>query len=407
MVIAHYMTWYQTPDFSGSWGFWQVNRPGIDRAYWHEPDTTNSAGARDIASVYYPVIGPYDSANPDLCEYHILLAQMAGIDAFVCDWYGFDEYPEHPYDNTGFRALLRQAEKMNFKVAVCWEDRTMFQSGAQHASSRAEAVEHGKAIVRRLAKEYFPSPAYLRIDGRPVLMNFAWDEPRAGSTTLWPDEWDQVLEAAQPRPLLIHDFQAHHTNTYLERYDSVAPWGSCLHGRTDLPEFYARARNTLGQGRFGFLSATVRPGFDNRGSGGWGNDIALDDRKNGEVYRAIWESTLKHNVDFIQIATWNDMNEGGTIEPVRTGVTLPAFPAEGYGYRELETTRDFNARLGKPTVPAEALRLPERLYRLRQRARAEERQDLLAKLDAFSAGLLERPPAESISRLSELERELK
>src|SRR5690349_500605 len=26
LIVAHYMSWYQTPRVSGSWGFWQVNR---------------------------------------------------------------------------------------------------------------------------------------------------------------------------------------------------------------------------------------------------------------------------------------------------------------------------------------------------------------------------------------------
>ncbi len=33
IVVAHYMSWYQTPDVSGSWGFWQVNRPTIPEQY--------------------------------------------------------------------------------------------------------------------------------------------------------------------------------------------------------------------------------------------------------------------------------------------------------------------------------------------------------------------------------------
>ena len=85
-IIAHYMSWYQTPDFSGSWGFWQINRKNIDKKYWHNPENRNPQGWRDISSVFYPVIGPYDSADPALCEYHILLAKLAGIDAFVADW---------------------------------------------------------------------------------------------------------------------------------------------------------------------------------------------------------------------------------------------------------------------------------------------------------------------------------
>lgn len=373
LIAAHYMAWYQTPPVSGSWGFWQVNREGIPREDWHDPDRRNEQGWRDIASVFHPVIGPYDSADPDLGEYHILLARLSGIDAFVCDWYGPEPTAEHPYDHTGFRALLRAAERLDFKVGLCWEDRSLFEHPA--APSRAEAVARGQAVVRRLEREAFASPAYLRMDGRPVLMNFAWGEPGEGPDRTWlsPREWDEVLTAATNRPVFIHDYQAHHRAHTFEAYESVAPWGSCLHGRDDVPEFWERAQAALGRGRFAFLSGTVRPGFDNRGSGGWGLDIAVDPRGDGSRYRAIWQHVLRHPVRFIQIATWNDFNEGGTIEPVREGVAIARYGAPGYGYRELETTQAFSARLHGRAPDPEALRVPALLYACRKLAAAAPR----------------------------------
>ncbi|MFH0879445.1 MAG: endo-1,3-alpha-glucanase family glycosylhydrolase [Lentisphaerota bacterium] len=408
LIIAHYMTWYQTPDISGSWGFWQVNRPGIDRAYWHEPGQTNQHGAKDIASVYYPVIGPYDSADPDLCEYHILLAKLAGIDAFVCDWYGFEPWPEHPYDNTGFAALLKKAEALHFNVGICWEDRAMFAGGPRPAQTRSEAVQFGRATIQQMDREYFNSPAYLRMDGRPVLMNFAWGEP--GDTVndcwLYPSEWREVLEASKEKPLLIHDYQAHHKQHYLTEYESMAPWGSCLHGRSDLPEFWGEADAALGKSRFSFLSGTARPGFDNRGCGGWGNDIALDERGDGTVYREIWNNLLKHDVRFIQIATWNDFNEGGTIEPTRTGITHSSLPVEGYGYRELETTRSNAAVLGKSAASRGALFLPERLYALRKRVAAGATKDLSNNLNLARDQLLARQPEAAAVLMNAVEMDL-
>lgn len=366
LVIAHCVTWYQTPDVSGSWGFWQVNRPSIPREAWHFPDVRDARGWRDIASVFHPLIGPYDSSDPDACEYHILLARLAGLDAFVCDWYGFDPTPEHPRDHEGFMALLRAAERLDFRVALCWEDRSLFQHPA--VSAREDAVRRGRSIVERLDREVFASPAYLRMDGRPVLMNFAWDPPGPGlgATTLYAAEWNRVLDGARDRPVFIHDYQAHHPSHEIESYDSVAPWGSCLHGRTDVPEFWTRAYAARGRGRFAFLSGTVRPGFDNRGSGGWGHGLAVDPRGDGSLYRAIWRHVLRHPVRFIQIATWNDFNEGGTIEPTRPGIAHPSLAVEGYGYRELETTQQFIAQMRGTTPDPAALRQPALLYLCRK-----------------------------------------
>ncbi len=384
LLIAHYMTWYQTPDISGSWGFWKVNRPAIPQAYWHDPDRRDERGWRDIASVYHPLIEPYDSGDPDLCEYHILLAKLAGIDAFVCDWYGPDSSPEHPYDHAGFMMLLKTAERLDFKVGICWEDRSMFLHPP--VARRADAVERGRAVIRRAETEIFSSPAYLRINDRPVLMNFAWDEP--DTIAFYPEEWDRILSAAQVRPVFIHDYHTHHRRAYLEGYESMAPWGSCLHGRADVPEFWEQARNAIGRGRLSFLSGTVRPGFDNRGCGGWGNGIAVDPRGDGTRYRDIWENVLKHPVAFIQIATWNDFNEGGTIEPTRTGIAHASCPVPGYGYRELETTQEFAGRIKGQTFDPSALRVPELLYQLRKTdadASPDSIRDLLLAGDTTGA----------------------
>jgi len=80
-IIAHYMPWFKTKEFSGSWGMhWTMaNR---------NPDNMNASGKRDIAANYYPIIGPYDSNDPDLLMYHAILLKLSGIDGVFFDWYG-------------------------------------------------------------------------------------------------------------------------------------------------------------------------------------------------------------------------------------------------------------------------------------------------------------------------------
>ena len=54
------------------------------------------------------------------------------------------------------------------------------------------------------------------------------------------------------------------------------PWGSNYACRESFPEFWDRSLKAMGKGKFSFLSGTVLPGFDNRGSGGWGNRLYND-----------------------------------------------------------------------------------------------------------------------------------
>lgn len=368
LLVAHYMPWYQTPAVSGSWRHWAVNEGHIPRRFWHDPEKRNKQGWRDIASVFYPVIGPYDSADPELCEYHILLAKAAGIDAFVADWYG----PES-FEDQAFAVMRRMAERLDFKVFICWEDQAEFPpySGAQN---RAQAIAGAASNMKYLAENWFNSPAYLTIAKRPVLTNFAWGDPGSGMEKAFSAaEWnDTILAVMKTRPVFIHDFQPHRKVNDFTPYESVMPWGSTYHMENDNPEFWRQAETALGKGRFSFLAGTVLPGFDNRGVGGWGAQgaISVTPYRNGKKLQDTFDACLAHHPKLVQIATWNDLNEGATIEPVRIGVNLPAFPQAGYGYQGLELVQQNAAKLKGGVYDSSALRIPARIYACRKLARA-------------------------------------
>ena len=69
-VLMHYMPWFDTPEFQGRWGWhWRMNT--------QDPDSIDmTTGRRQIASHFYPLIGPYASIDPDVIEYHLLALQQ-------------------------------------------------------------------------------------------------------------------------------------------------------------------------------------------------------------------------------------------------------------------------------------------------------------------------------------------
>src|SRR4029453_8483123 len=85
-IYMHYMPWFQTPSNLGGtggsqWGWhWKMNT--------QNPNIIDATGKRQIASHYYPKIGPYDSGDPSVIEYHSLLMKYAGVDGVLIDWYG-------------------------------------------------------------------------------------------------------------------------------------------------------------------------------------------------------------------------------------------------------------------------------------------------------------------------------
>src|SRR5689334_12102170 len=107
-VLVHYMPWYVAKPYSSSWGWhWTMNH--------FNPDTTNSSGHRQIASQYYPLIGPYDSLDPVVLEYHVLLMKLAGVDGVIVDWYGPDNYYDYAVNNARTLALLQCAQRAGLK----------------------------------------------------------------------------------------------------------------------------------------------------------------------------------------------------------------------------------------------------------------------------------------------------
>ena len=86
-ILAHYMPWYEA-------------RPVRPRFGWHwTMNTFDPEGPKSdrptLASHYRPLIGPYDSGDPDVLEYHALLMKLAGIDGVIIDWYGTVDFERH------------------------------------------------------------------------------------------------------------------------------------------------------------------------------------------------------------------------------------------------------------------------------------------------------------------------
>ena len=48
-----------------------------------------------IASKFYPIIGPYDSGDREVLQYHLLLMKFAGIDGVIVDWYGLTNFRDY------------------------------------------------------------------------------------------------------------------------------------------------------------------------------------------------------------------------------------------------------------------------------------------------------------------------
>ena len=169
LILVHYMPWFAARPASPNWGWhWTMNA--------FDPEK-QPQGKRSIASHYYPLIGPYDSGDPAVLEYHLLLMKLAGIDGVIADWYGLSDHVSYPVEHRNTAALFQAAGRVGLKIAVCYEDQTISKLVEARKLPATDRVQHARAELDWLRKNWFASPAYVRVTNRPLLLSFGFDEP--------------------------------------------------------------------------------------------------------------------------------------------------------------------------------------------------------------------------------------
>ena len=119
-VYMHVMPWFHSKDHSGYWGIhWRMNNKN--------PDTVLPNGQREIASHYYPLIGPYDSGDPDVVDYHVLLMKYAGVDGVLIDWYGSHAILDYGTNLKNTNAIVEGVKKTGLGFAMVYEDNTAYE----------------------------------------------------------------------------------------------------------------------------------------------------------------------------------------------------------------------------------------------------------------------------------------
>ena len=362
-LMAHYMPWFEANPTSGRWGWhWTMNH--------YQPDNVTD-GRRETASHDYPLMGLYDSGDPDALDCHVLLMKLAGMDGVLIDWYGTDDYLDYGLLQRNTLALIRAVKKAGLRYAVVYEDQTVPKLIAGHVIPEADAVPHGQRLIAWLQAHWFSDPAYLTLEGRPVFLVF-------GSGYYSGDQWTHIF-ADLPRPPLFF--------TEEERRAPAAggfawpqPQGGDAQSLRELDRFYAAAPNwpqsiPAAWPRFHdiYAQADVQPSYGIIGD------------QDGRTYAETLQRALKSDAGIIQLVTWNDWGEGTQIEP-----------SVEFGYRDLEATQRARRSLDSAfSYTAPDLRLPIALYALQKKVGGDAVKR--AKLDMISrllfAGQLRRAQA--------------
>ncbi len=367
-ILAHYMPWYEAKPYSPHWG-WHWTMGAFD------PDAT--IGKQAIASHYRPLIGPYDSGDPDVIEYHSILMRLAGIDGVIFDWYGTSDLFDYAGIHRHASAFVSQAVKTGLDFAVCYEDQTIPKLVEAGRIKATERVEHGRRELDWLRKNWFREPTYLKLDNRPVLLSFGRDGLTDG-------EWKNVLDTSAGAPLYLSEHARRAAAA------GAFDWPVPQLGIKAQDVFYKEAKS------WPAAMAVAFPRFHDiydeaKVHKSWGK---IDDAK-GKTFTTTLEAAFKSGLPLIQIGTWNDWGEGTMIEP-----------SVEFGSRDLEVVQRFRRQFIEPGFPChpEDLALATRLYKLRKAAR--KRGIAATDLDDVAGLLAKRATGVASARLDAIEKEV-
>ncbi len=350
VVMVYYMPWFAAKPYGNGWGWhWTMDH--------FNPDATNASGERQIASWYYPLIGPYDSSDPAVLEYHVLLMKLAGIDGMIVDWYGSADVLDYGINNQATLKLFQFARSAGLKFSICYEDQTIQHLIDGGNLTPGDAVSHARKEMLYLQSNYFSDPSYLRLGGRPVLLNFG---PQYFLTSA---NWENIFSAlaTSNRPAFFTEDNRLPAGAgafnWPPMWMSHSPGtGGVLSGaalKSYVADFEQKAAVWPA-----FISSAFPRFHDIYQKAGvrnyWGY---LGDRHSETLRETLGHSMTNHSA-IVQIVTWNDFGEGSMVEPTQE-----------YGFRDLGILQDFRRQYLEPSFNRNTndLAMALQFYNLRRR----------------------------------------
>jgi hypothetical protein len=292
-VYVHYMAWFEDPTTSGDgkWGqHWTMAN--------QNPDVIAN-GRRQIASYFYPMIGPYASSDRDVIDYHLLLMKYAGIDGMIVDWYGTHSVLDYPLVKRNTDSIFNRIPYAGLQFAICYEDATLKQV---KAVAGIDTVPAAQQDFTYLQSKYFSSSNYIKINNQPLLLDFG---PQSLKTST---DWQQVFSGLSTKPRLLSlEYQGGVTSS---SGSGEFAWVNAT-DQADLQGFYQNRAPSLAT-----YFAGAYPGFqDFYKQGGWGNNLFLISYNGTATLQNCLSLAKTSGTNYIQLITWNDYGEGTMIEP--------------------------------------------------------------------------------------------
>jgi hypothetical protein len=241
----------------------------------------------------------YNSQDPAQIHRQITDMISRGIEGIIIDWYGSRD----TFTNiTSLRVMAEIEQHPGFSFAI------MVDKGAIKLSSCAGCTPQ-QALIEQLQyveQTFFPSPAYMRINGKPVVTNFDVE-------LHYPVDWASAVTAMSTRPVLLFEDASGFTHAVTGgSYSWVRPSTSDL-GMSYLSKFYTAGLQhpnleTVGAGYKGFNDTLASWSLNRIMPQNCGQTWLETFAKANRFYNS------SQQLNALQLVTWNDYEEGTEIE---------------------------------------------------------------------------------------------
>lgn len=294
-IYVHIMPWFESNATSGN-GAWGLHWTMANQ----NPNNTDGTGRRQIASYYYPLIGPYGSADKDVIEYQLLLMKYAGVDGVLIDWPGTINAWDYPKNRQNAEAIIALTAAVGLEFAVVYEDHNVGM--AYDAGLIQNKIAAAQSDVTYLKNNYFTKSNYIKVNNAPLLLDFG------PQTFLTPSDWTSIFSPLSPKPTFLSLW--YQSNQPGSNASGEYPW-IYSDFTTGLTNFYNNRPLNV---KFG----VAYPGFNTfYTAGGWGGPGWSLPYNGTGTFGQTLDLAKNSGVNYIQIATWNDYGEGTMIEPTR------------------------------------------------------------------------------------------
>ena len=230
-------------------------------------------GGRYPHTQFTPSLGLYDSSDPQVIDQQVAMATDAGLEAFIASWWGRG----HHTDSATIDVLERIPLSPNpdFRMSIYYEEEGQSDPSVATIVSDLEYLER-----------LFDQPAYLRVDGAPVVFVWATGDG-SGMAARWAEAKAQYGKDLHVVLKVYSGFQndpnqpdSWHQYGPATAYDDHLPW-----------------------------SAVVSPGF-------WhANETNARLSRDPGRFRADVQAMVDSGAFWQLVTSWNEWGEGTSVEP--------------------------------------------------------------------------------------------